>query len=83
MGIFMFNMHTALKKKMHYLKKTCTCILNLYNLPIYFKKYIFYIEKKNKITVKKKKKKKKKLKRDFKISNYNISFKKLRFSIDD
>lgn len=43
------------------------------------KKYIyFYIEKKNKITKKKKKKK-----RDFKNSNYNISFKKiLRFSDD-
>lgn len=45
MGIFMFNMHTALKKKMHYLKKTCTCILNLYYLPIYLKKYIFLYRK--------------------------------------
>lgn len=65
MGIFMFNMHTALKKKMHYLKKTCTCILNLYYLPIYLKKIFFFIEKKNKITTTKKKKKKKEEEKGF------------------
>lgn len=83
-GKFYVQYAHSFEKKMHYLKKTCTCILNLYYLPNYLKKIYFFIEKKNKITTTKKKKKKKKKKRDFKNSNYNISFKKiLRFSIDD
>lgn len=44
-GNFYVQYAHSFEKKMHYLKKTCTCILNLYYLPIYLKKYIFLYRK--------------------------------------
>lgn len=79
MEIFMFNMHTALKKNALFKKNMYVYSKSVLSTYLLKKNVYFYIEKKNKITKKKKKKK-----GDFKNSNYNISFKKiLRFSIDD
>lgn len=44
-GNFYVQYAHSFEKKMHYLKKTCTCILNLYYLPIYLKIYIFLYRK--------------------------------------